>query len=295
MNLNDVVTFVAVVQAGSFTLAGQQLGVPKGTVSRRIGRLETDLALRLLQRTTRRVALTEGGRALYDHCRHAVDTLREAPLHARELATAVRGTLRVAVAHGLAQAWLAPHMGEFHRRYPRVKVMIEASQAIVDLVQTGADVALRSARRLSDSGIVARRLGGADSILCATPKYLARRGTPRTLADLSAHPCFVHPLSLSGHGYLLTGPEGDVTAPIDGWLTANDSQVRLTLVRRSLGLGILGEIFVREDVAAGRLVRVLPAYREPGSIFAVYPTSRHLAPRVRAFVDFVAKLPGLTP
>jgi len=189
MDLNDTAAFVAVGRAGSFTRAAERLGVPKGTVSRQVARLERHFGARLFQRTTRRVALTDVGRAYYERCLHAVDAIADAERLVADVSGTVTGNLRVATSFDFARDWLTPWLAELRRRHPGLRLELELSQRRVDLVAESIDVAIRGAGAMEDSGYVARKLASSGFVLCATSAYLKKHGTPRSLDDLAKHEC----------------------------------------------------------------------------------------------------------
>jgi DNA-binding transcriptional LysR family regulator len=295
MSLDDTAAFVAVGKLGSFTRAAERLGVPKGTVSRQVARLERRLGARLLQRTTRRVALTDVGRAYFERCRHAVDSIEDAARLVADVTGTVTGTLRVATSFDFGRDRLSAWLPELHQRHPELRLELELSQRRVDLVEDGIDVAIRGGPPMGDSGLVARKLAESGLVFCATPAYLRAHGTPRSLADLAQHECLTLHLPGSASRWRLSGPEGPVDVDLHGWLRVNEIGVLNDAVRADSGIGLCEAIAVRVAVRARRLVHILPEYvLGPGGLWAIYPSAHHLSPKVRAFVDFVAeKVAGL--
>jgi DNA-binding transcriptional LysR family regulator len=278
MDLNDTAAFVAVARAGSFTQAAATLGLPKGTVSRQVARLERHLGARLLQRTTRQVALTDVGRAYYERCRHAVEAIVDAERLVADVKGTVTGTLRVATSFDFGRDWLSPWLPELRKRHPSLRIELELSQRKIDLLAENVDVA----RKLADSEL----------LFCASPEYLAARGTPKTIEQLREHDLLTlkRPNPSSARWRLL-GPKGPVDVELDAWLEVTDLGVLRDVVRRGAGIGLCEVNSVAEDLRARTLRRVLPEYGLGGAgLWAVYPSTHHLSPKVRAFVDFVAEL-----
>lgn len=292
MKLNETLAFIEVVDAGSFTAAGRRLRVPKSTISRQVSRLEERLGARLLQRTTRRLSLTETGRAYFERCHAAIEEIRDAERLAQDVSGVPRGRLRVSSPFDLARDHLAGLLPAFRARYPEIELYFFMSQQRVDMVAENFDVALRGGV-MPDSSFVSRKISGSPLLLCASPDYLDRHGRPQTIAELADHDVVSMPFP--GNVLRLEGPDGIVPLPLNAWLVANE----WGFLRRALldGLGIGPNLFqtVRDDLAAGRLERVLGEYGlHEGGLYAVYPSRHHLSPKVRVFVDFLVEHLGET-
>lgn len=288
MILDETHVFVRVVEAGSFTAAARRLGMPKSTVSRQVARLEEHLEARLLNRTTRRLSLTETGRAYFERCREALWSLEEAERVARDASGKPEGTLRVSAPFDFARGWLAPLLREFRELYPAIQVHLFLSQRRVDIVSEGIDVAFRGGV-LDDADYVSKKISGSDVILCASPRYLARRGEPITLAELAEHDTIA-----MGDGrpapLLFQGPGESGVVPGEPWLIANEWGVLLRALRDGLGIGPMIDLAAHEHISDGSLVQVLPQYRvRAGGLYAVYPSRHHLSLKVRVLVDFVCQ------
>lgn len=290
MDYNRVALFVRVAKAGSFTAAARVAGLPKSSVSRSIARLEQDLGVRLLQRTTRKLALTAAGQAYFDAVQGSVAAIEEADDAAREHGAEPRGTVRLTAppdAGGLADAIAA-----FSQRHPGIRVEVVLTPRFVDLVAEGIDLAVR-AGRLDDSSLVARRIGASEMALMAAPSYLARRGEPRSVDDLPDHDWVLY-RATSGRATLsLTGPEGARAVEVTGAVVADDMAfVRLT-VEAGAGIGLLPIHAVFPALEAQRLKQVLPewSYGE-SSLFMVLPTARHVPARVALLRDFLVEVLG---
>lgn len=288
MLLDETSAFVQVVRAGSFTAAGKHLGVPKSTLSRQVARLEAQLDSRLLQRTTRRLSLTETGRAYYERCQQALASLEEAERVVRNESGKPRGNLRVSLPFDFARAWVAPLLKEFRADYPEIELALIATQRPVDLVAEGIDVALRGGI-LDDTEFVSKKIATSNVVLCAAPSYLNKNGRPQSFRELETH-------DLVGMGQRgrpaplqFEGPEGVLTLPGKPWLVANEWGILLRALRDGLGIGPMIDITLGEFVAKRELERVLADYSvTAGGLYAVYPSRHHLSPKVRVFVDFIS-------
>ncbi|WP_437895130.1 LysR substrate-binding domain-containing protein [Sorangium sp. So ce124] len=287
MDLNHLSVFAAVAETASFTEAARRLGVPKSTVSRGVASLEASLGVRLLQRTTRSVALTTAGQALVDRLGSRLKALTEAIEGLPELEDEPSGTLRLTATADFATEVLAEILAAFCRRYPRITVEMHLSTQPVDLVKEGYDVAFRFfAKKPRDSTLVACKVGELHLQFYASPAYLAARGTPRTLDDLAAHDCVA---------LIKTSPFGrDEVSRARArlrvrWL-ANDGFFAREVVRNGGGIGLLPTFLVQQDVLAGALVRVLPRWTAPtGGVFLVFPSGQHLPRKTVALRDHVVE------
>jgi DNA-binding transcriptional LysR family regulator len=286
MNLNETLAFVAVARSGSFTAAARALDLPKATISRRVSRLEARLGARLLQRTTRRTSLTESGEAYFKRSLHAIETIENAERFLTDVTGTASGTLRVTSSFDFGRDYLASWLPEFHRRFPEVRLELELTQRRVDLVAEGLDVAIRGGT-LPDSSLVARKLFESGLVLCASPAYLRRHGTPRSPADLRDHRC----LTPGTARFRLSAAEGSIEIESNGWLSVNEFGVLQQAVLAGSGIGLLEINAIDQDLKRGKLRRVLPEFAVGGGgLFAVYPSSHHLSPKVRVFVDFIAEM-----
>jgi DNA-binding transcriptional LysR family regulator len=263
IDLNALAVFAQVVEAGSFTGGARALGLPKGSVSRKISGLEAALGVRLLHRTTRKLSLTEVGRAYYAQCRA-----------------------------DFGGGGLADWVEAFLKRYDQVRIELVLSDRYVDLIEQRIDLAFRTGR-LRDSSFIARRLGPARRVLCASPDYLARRGQPEDLDDLRDHDTVIYGPSVEGAVWHLRGPEGDATVQVKGRLAGDSMTFVLRAALFGLGIALLPEAFARSEFETGRLTPVLERYGTAGQgVFAVYPSNRHLSANVRAFLDLVLEMTG---
>lgn len=290
MELDETLAFVAVARDKSFTEAGRRLGVPKSTLSRRVSRLEERLGTRLLQRTTRRIGLTEIGEEYFRRCARAIETLEEAERAAADLGGRPRGTLRVTTSFNVGRDWLLGILPEFRKRHPDIDLVIDLSQRAVDLIEEGFDVAIRGGPTPKDSTLIIRRLTPSGIVLGAAPKYLRKHGTPKTLEDLADHQLIFH--AAPGARWRLLGPDGMIDLPGAPWLTVNDFGIVQEVTAAGLGIGVLETSQAKWLFEARKLRRVLPAYGLPedsGGSFAVYPSRHLLTPKVRVFIDFLVE------
>jgi DNA-binding transcriptional LysR family regulator len=286
-DLNDIVVFVCVVEARSFTGAGKQLGVPRSTISRRVAQLERRLGVRLLHRTTRRIELTEVGAAFFERASRSLAAIDEAEQMVLAAQATPRGRLRVTAPVDIGVSYLAPLMIAFLARYPEVRVDVDLTQRVVDLVGEGFDAALR-AGALPDSSLVARRIGLGTRRLYASPAYLEARGEPRSPEELRDHACLLANDRRATPTWKLSGPHGELEIAVSGPIMVNDFSFARQAALAGAGIAFMPAFHCREAVAAGRLRVVLDDYRsEPSGLYLVYPSAKHLSATVRAFRDFV--------
>ncbi len=294
--LEAMAVFARVVEAQSFSAAAGQLGLSKSAVSKQLGRLEDRMGVRLLNRTTRRLSLTEAGAAFYRGCRRVVAEAEAAEQAVTRLGAAPRGRLRVNAPMSFGVRHVGPALPDFMARYPEVAVDLSLNDRMVDLVEEGFDMGIRIAR-LAESSLIARRLAPNRRVLCAAPAYLARRGTPRALDELNGHDCLVYSYQASGATWRVCGPGGEARVRVDGRLRANNGDLLLEAVLGGLGVGFLPSFICGEALRAGRLRQVLPEWggTVDAAVYAVYPARRNLSPKVRVFVDFLAERFAGTP
>ncbi len=288
----DLDVFARVVTTGSMSAAAREMGVSPAVISKRIRRLEERLGVRLIQRTTRQLALTEAGQGFYERVISILSSIEEAEGFVASGASQPRGLLRVSAPTSFGRLHIAPHLKRFLDANPLVTVDLTLSDSFVDIVADGLDLAIRIAD-LADSSLVARRLAPNHRILCATPEYIARHGGPESLADLARHALIAH----NADQWRLEGPEGAAAVRLHGPLRTNSSEVVREALLSGLGIALRSTWDVGPELKAGRLQRVLPEWSggRRVAIHAVYPSRRHLEQKVRAFVEFLAGLYGPTP
>lgn len=282
-------TFVKVVESGSLSAAARALELSLPAVSRQIDSLEQHLRARLLVRTTRRLALTEGGRAYYEQAKRILAALEdaEAALTSEHADAAGRLTISAPVSFGRLQ--LAPALPRFLAQHPGVAVDLLLLDRVVDLIDEGIDIAIRPGV-LEDSSLVSRKLGEFRRVVCAAPAYLEDRGVPLTPQDLEHHDCIVFTLLDSSQIWRFCTPDGDVRIPISGPLRSNSLDATVAAAVGGAGLVLAPGWLVREHLAAGRLVAVLESFEPPAiPIHALFPHARLLSARTRIFLDFLVE------
>jgi DNA-binding transcriptional LysR family regulator len=287
-HLDDIAVFVSVVDQGSFSGAARRLKLPPTTVSRRIKQLEDRLGVRLLHRTTRSLALTEHGKRYYETCRDGLGLLEDADRAARGTQVEPVGTIRISAPVNFGATFFADPVVEFLRENPRAKAELILSDERLDLVALRIDVALRIGD-LPDSTVVARRLGPARRLFCASRSYLAARGTPQGPNDLKHHDCIVGGNSTTGVSWPFRTAGGEVESiAISGRVSTNVVSIALDAAVAGLGIALLPEAPARLEIAAGRLTEVLsPFVVDRGGLHLVFPSNRNMSAVVRAFSDHV--------
>ncbi|WP_342239574.1 LysR family transcriptional regulator [Inquilinus sp. OTU3971] len=287
-------TFVRVAELGTLSAAARDLGLTQPAVSQQVAALERRLGVRLLNRSTRRLALTEAGERYHAQARRILEALAEAEDGLAEPSDTLAGSLRVHAPAGLGQAHLAPILIGFQRRHPELAVELIADDRYADLIGEGVDVAIRLGA-LASPGLVARRLATLRRILVASPGYVAAQGSPETPEDLARHPHVRFSWAASGDAVPLVGPDGPLEVRVRSRFLANNAFVLIEAIRAGIGIGGAQLPLVQPLLDRGELVRVLPGYAyAPLEVHAVYPSGRFVPRRVRAFVDhLVAALPGI--
>ncbi|HKP64899.1 MAG TPA: LysR family transcriptional regulator [Polyangiales bacterium] len=286
--LDDVVAFVEVARAKGFAAAGRELRVPRSTLSRQLQRLEDALGVRLLERTTRTVRLTEAGESYFHRCAHAIELIAAANRGARDAGALPRGSLRVSTPFDIARDVLASALPEFRRRYPDIELRLEITQRRVDVVREGFDLALRGGMPMRDSGLTIRKLMPSVMRLYASSDYLAGRGTPTDPEALAEHDLIGFASAEGGAmTWRLSGPSGEIIIEPKAWAAANEFSFIRAAVIAGAGIGLLQAITEFRD-RKGQLVPVLPEYgMHGGALWAVYPSAKRVPPKVRVFVDFL--------
>lgn len=283
--------FAKVAETQSFSEAARRLRSSKSAVSRHVAALEADLGARLFHRTTRSLTLTEAGRDYFARTGRILADLAEANASVSQLQAAPRGHLRVNAPMSFGFLHLAPALGDFLSRYPEVELDVTLTDRFIDLIDEGVDVAVRIGT-LTDSSLVARRLASIRRVLCASPDYLSRRGTPRTPDDLKSHDCLGNTNINITREWRFVHPDTGAPWPVEvkGRMRANSGDLLRVAALHGHGFVHLPTFIVGDDLRAGTLISVLEPYvAQDLTLNAVYPTARHLSPKVRAFVDFLAE------
>lgn len=293
--LTSMEVFVRVVDCGSFAGAAAAMKLSRGMVSKHVLALEERLSVRLLNRTTRTLNLTEAGAGYYERCRQIVQDAEEADRATSQLQSEPRGDLRINAPMTFGSMHLAPALPDLLGRYPDMSVDLVLNDRVIDLVDEGFDVAIRIAR-MPDSSLIARKLAPCRLVLCAAPGYLEKFGTPQIPQDLVNHRCLLYSISSSPREWHLSGPEGPVTVKVNGPLRANNGEALMDAALTGLGILMLPTFIAGAHLASGALVPIMTDYApRPLTINAVYPHNRHLSAKVRAFVDFMVERFGTTP
>jgi DNA-binding transcriptional LysR family regulator len=293
--LDGIAAFARVVDSGSFSAAARRLGISKSAASAHVQRLEERLGIRLLNRTTRRLSVTEAGAAYYRHCARILAEAEAAEQAAGALQREPRGTLRISAPDSFGWMHVAPAVPAFLKRYPDLGVDISLSPAHVNLVDEGLDLAIRIGV-LEDSPLVVRKLAPSRLIVSATPAYLKEHGTPREPDELARHNCLCTNLLPWGDEWRLTGKRGEVRVAVGGSFRSNNAEMLRAAAIDGVGIALLPTWAVFEPLRTGALRRVLDAWEPPAStIYAVYPGNRLMSMKVRAFVDHLARYFGRTP
>jgi len=287
-NQSEMAVFVRVAEAGNFSAAARALEMTPSAVSKLIGRLEDRLGARLLNRTTRRVSLTEEGRAFLQRATPILAAIEDAERAVTDLHGEPRGLLKVNASTALAQNHLEPLIPGFLARYPELGIQLTLSESFVNLVEEEVDVAIRVGQ-LTDSSLIARRLGSARRMIVGSPAYLERRGTPRSPDDLRHHNCLRLITGTSFNRWEFEGSGGTRAVDAGGNFETNNATALHRAALAGLGLIRSANFVVGSDVRAGRLVQLLAEFESPAAtpVNAIYPHSRHLSPKVRAFVDML--------
>jgi DNA-binding transcriptional LysR family regulator len=279
--------FVAVVDGSSFAAAADKLAISRAMASKQIQKLEEYLGTRLLNRTTRRLSLTETGREFHERSVQIISDVDEAEQIAGQMTRRPQGVLRVTIPLSYGQHRLAAIIGDYTQAYPHVQLDISMSDRKVDLIEEGLDLAIRIGA-LPQSDLIARKIGSVRSVVCAAPTYLARHGTPHTPGDLAQHACLAYTLSGSAAEWRFEGPAGAVAAQIAGPIRADNGDLLRLAALSGAGIVFQPQFIVDADIAAGRLVRLLPQWQSAElGVYAVYPSRKHLSAKVRTFVDFL--------
>ncbi|MGQ9369969.1 LysR family transcriptional regulator [Azospirillum sp. A39] len=293
--LDDMVAFIKVVEARSFTAAADKLGLSKSVVSRRIADLEYRLGARLLNRTTRRLSLTEVGQAFYERCSRILADLEEAEHAAADLHAAPRGRLKVNAPLSFGLLHLAPAVAVFLERHPAIEIDIDLNDRYVDLIDEGYDVAVRIGR-LRDSSLIARRLAPNRRVVVASPAYLEARGTPRTPDELSEHACLIYTNVPMAEQWQFRVDGETRAVRVSGTLRANNGDMLRAAALAGRGIAVLPTFMCGDALQSGALRCLFDdCYFSESGVYALYPQNRHLSPKVRVFVDFLAGRFGPEP
>jgi DNA-binding transcriptional LysR family regulator len=287
--LTAIEIFSNVVEHQGFSAAASRMGISRASVSKQVIQLEERLGARLLNRTTRRVSVTEIGEAYYERCKRVLSEVEEADLLVEQLHSEPRGILKVSAPMSFGVSHAGPAVSDFLAQYRDLSISLTLNDRFTDLIEEGFDVAIRIAQS-ADSSLIARRLAGVRCVMTATPAYLEEHGMPKRPQDLEDHRCLSYIYLASGDEWPMFGPDGATTVKVSGPLKANNGEVLVEAVLKNLGIGSLPYFLVRNEIENGNLVSVLDRYRLPElSLYAVSPPNRFPARKVQAFVSFLAE------
>ena len=282
--------FVRVIETGQLSAAGRTLGLAPSSVSRRMNELEEMLGVRLLQRTTRKLSLTEAGEIYFERCRDIVEAVEDANLLITEARVGPSGTLRITVPASVARLHISPAVAAFQKLHPGLKVVINVTDRIVDVIGEGLDVGLRVGP-LDDSSLMSRKVGEARRLVCAAPAYLERAGWPASPNELSDHACLTFRTHPGSNVWKFRSGKSLAKVRVTGSFFADDGETLIAAACAGLGLVVAPEWLVGVEIANGSLVEVLLDHSpDPGttSLYAIFPPGPYIPPKVRAFVEFLA-------
>lgn len=296
--LGEMATFVRVVETGSFSEAARQLGSSPSAVSRSISRLEKALATRLLQRTTRKLRLSDGGEEVFKRCNEMVSAARSVMEISGQFTDEAKGIVRVSVPKAVGRFVVHPHMPEFLRRYPKVDVELLLEDRHVDLIDDNVDLAIRITDQ-PPPGLIGRQLLSIDHLLCATPEYLARWGTPTHPHDLLEHSCIYLGETPGDSRWKFRQGSKSVTVGVRGRYAANHTGIRLDAVLQHVGIGSLPYFTARHALEQGLMVQVLPEWTflasYHGGAWLLHSPTRYLPPKLRVFIDYLVECMAREP
>jgi len=279
--------FVRIVETGSFSAVARELSTTQPTISKQLTGLEKRLNTRLLNRSTRKLSLTEPGADYYERCKRIIDEVRDAEGTVGMLQASLAGTLHINSSIALGQMFLTPAVLKFQQLHPGLVVEVSLIDRFIDLVAEGVDVAIRIGR-LTDSTLVARRLGQSRRLTVATPGYLARYGTPKTPQDLQDHNCLLYSYLSTGNEWPFRGPEGEIRVKVAGNFKSNNGHALREALLAGVGIATTPDWLAHDRIATGEIVAILPDFTPlPFEINAVYASNRHVPAKVRAFVEFL--------
>lgn len=284
----EIEAFVAVAQLGSFVKAADRLGISKAMVSRNVSELEARLGVRLMQRTTRRLALSDAGADYLQRCVQILGELHDANAAVSVSAVQAQGLLKISAPLTFGIRHLAPLWGEFLRIHPRVELEVNLNDRVVDLIEEGYDLAVRIGQ-LGSSSLIARRIAGTRLVLCASPRYLQQAAPIQALDDIADHAVISYTYLATGEHWHFTGPGGARSIEVHPRLRSNSGDTCRAAALADQGIVFQPGFLVGEDLKAGRLVEILPRYTGPEiDISVVYPSRHHLSHKVRAMVEFLS-------
>jgi DNA-binding transcriptional LysR family regulator len=293
--LMSMKVFCHVATLGSFVAAAERTNLSTAMVSKHIKHLESRLGVRLLNRTTRSLSLTGPGAMYFERCQHAINDLEDAESLLSQSAVNPRGTLKISAPAVFSVNYLAPVLADYYARYPHMRVDLDLSDRVIDLVEEGFDMAVRISAAPHPS-LVARRLAQINLLFVASPAYLAKHGVPRDAAELVDHQCITYTYTNNGAAWVFDGPDGKFSVSINPRLRVNNGEMAVRAALQGLGITVQPTILIQEHIHAGRLVPILLDYpRPPVSVYAVYPSRTFISAKLRTFIDVLVEHFGDTP
>jgi DNA-binding transcriptional LysR family regulator len=285
MQWDGISEFVYVAENESFTLASKKMVISTAQVSRQISALEKRLNIKLFYRTTRKVSLTEEGRVFYQHCRSVLDGLDAAERAITNLQSKPQGKIKLTAPVAYGEKQILPLVNNFIKQYSDVEVSAYLSNRQIDIVEEGYDLAIRLGK-LSDSTMMAKKLGKRTNYLCASPQYLEKQGVPHSISELSQHSCLLGTLDY----WHFRESDREKSIRVTGRLRYNNGYSLMDAALKGLGIVQLPDYYVQQRIESGELVTLLDNYRAPDEgIWAIYPQNRHLSPKIRLLVDYLAE------
>lgn len=286
--ITGIKTIIAVVETGSFTAAGDRLGLSKALVSKYVGIVEQDLGVRLFNRSTRRISITEAGQSYYASVVPVIESYSEMLDNLSGQGAVANGKLRVSAPVSFGESNLAPLLPELMRRYPNLSIELVLSDKTIDLLEEGVDLAIRIGS-VSDSNLIARQITSYPLILCASNDYIERFGTPTSVVELEKHATVIDSNFKIGRHWPIVSPAGEaLTANVSSRIAVNNPRAVKEVVLAGGGVGLIPEIVVQDDIAAGKLVQVMSNYQTfEFGLFAIYPHRKFVAQKVKTFVEFL--------
>jgi DNA-binding transcriptional LysR family regulator len=291
--------FVRIVETGSFSSVARELSTTQPTISKQLTALESHLKTRLLNRSTRKLSLTESGQAYYERCKRIIEDVREAESTLGRLQGSISGHLHINTSIAMGQMFLTPLVLKFQRQYPELSVELTLNDRFIDVVEEGVDVAIRIGR-LVESNLVARKIGATRRAAIATPGYLERHGRPKHPQDLTHHNCLLYSYLSTGNEWLFQGPEGEIRVRVSGNFKSNNGHALREALLAGLGIAVSPDWLAHDGLLEGTIEAILTEFAPtPMEINAVFPSNRMLSAKVRAFVDFLQhefrQIPALNP
>ena len=290
--LPDMAVFVTVVDYGSFTAAAKRLGVTPSAVSRKISRLEGALSIKLLERTTRRIGLSESGKVTYEYCRNMLDSAKEAVQVSTSVTMKPVGNLRIAVPGAFCTRVLKPLIFPFLEMYPDIKLSIKTTDDFIDPIQDEVDLIIRLTDKPT-KGLISKVIGNVNSVLCASPEYLEKNGTPTHPSDLEEHQCLYLGETPLDNNWRFEHADQNVTVKVDGRFVVNHTILRLNGIKEGYGIGVLPDFTAKSSIWDGSIVRVLEDWSIKGNYQGVvslqFARSKYLPTKCRVFIDYISE------